>query len=168
MVHPGGRPRTVSFEPPEMEELGKKMIEWLHSHPDTLHLSEWYTIHMGFTYKEWKTFIQKKEFIPYYEQGLKIVGKQYLDKNSNVRDGISQRWQRIYFPDLKEQEDEDMQLKLDKELDQKKALAEFEINKKASTASQSQTEDLQKALDLINYLQSKSDRKIEDKSKINE
>jgi hypothetical protein len=72
-----------------------------------LHLSEWYTIEKGYTYNEWKNFIQKEEFLPYYEQALKIVGLKYVDKNTNVRDGISQRWQRVYFKDLKEQEDED-------------------------------------------------------------
>ena len=32
---------------------------------------------------------------------------KYMDKNSNVRDGISNRWQRIYFGDLREGEDAD-------------------------------------------------------------
>lgn len=105
---PAGRPRTVSFSEEEMIELGKDMVKYVTEHKDTiLHLSEWYTIKKMFTYKEWKTFIQRLEFIPYYEQALRIVGYKYLDKHSNVRDGISQRWQRIYFGDLKEGEDAD-------------------------------------------------------------
>ncbi len=104
----GGAPRTVSLPPEEMIALGKEMVEYVKNNKNTiLHLCEWYTIEKGFTYKQWKTFIQKQEFVPYYEQGLKIVGLKYVDKNSNVRDGISQRWQRIYFGDLKEQEDID-------------------------------------------------------------
>jgi len=104
----GGRPRTVSFTEEEMIALGEEMVYYVKSYKKTiLHLSEWYTIEKGFTYNEWKTFIQRKEFIPYYEQALKIVGLKYVDKNSNVRDGISQRWQRVYFCDLKEQEDRD-------------------------------------------------------------
>jgi hypothetical protein len=102
-----GKPRKTSFAPKEMEKLGNEMVVWLKNTMDVLHLSEWYTIEKGFTYNEWKTFIQRKEFIPYYEIALKIVGKQYLDKNSNVIPGISQRWQRVYFKDLKEQEDSD-------------------------------------------------------------
>lgn len=102
----GGAPRTVSFTEEEMITLGEEMLQWLKENPGTLHLSEWYTINKRFTYNEWKSFIQKKEFIPYYEIALKIVGKLYLDKTSNVRDGISQRWQRVYFKDLKEEEDE--------------------------------------------------------------
>lgn len=104
----GGRPRTVSFTEKEMIAMGKEMVKYATAYKKTiLHLCEWYTIEKGFTYKEWKTFIQRQEFIPYYEQALKIVGLKYVDKNSNVRDGISQRWQRVYFGDLKESEDLD-------------------------------------------------------------
>lgn len=105
---PGGRPRITSFSEEKMVELGKEMVAYVKEHQKTiLHLSEWYTIEKGFIYAEWKTFIQKAEFLPYYEQALKIVGLKYVNKSSNVRDSISQRWQRIYFRDLKEGEDED-------------------------------------------------------------
>lgn len=103
-----GRPRTISFDEKHMIALGKEMVDYVKKNKKTiLHLCEWYTIEKGFTYNEWKTFIQKEEFIPYYEQALKTIGLKYVDKNSNVRDGISQRWQRVYFCDLKEQEDRD-------------------------------------------------------------
>lgn len=103
----GGRPRTVSLSKEEMMLLGEEMVNYVKKNKKTiLHLSEWYTIEKRFTYKEWKTFIQREEFIPYYEQAIKIVGLKYIDKNSNVRDGISNRWQRLYFGDLKENEDE--------------------------------------------------------------
>jgi len=102
------RPREFSFPPEKMIELGKEMIEYVKKNKNTiLHLCEWYTIEKGFTYNEWKTFIQRAEFVPYYEQALRIVGLKYVDKTSNVREGISQRWQRVYFGDLKEQEDRD-------------------------------------------------------------
>ena len=105
--HPGGRPRTVSFSPEEMISLGREMIEWVKKNEQSvLHLSEWYTIEKEYTYNEWKQFISKEEFRPYYEKALKIVGRKYLDKDSKVRDGISQRWQRVYFKDLREEEDE--------------------------------------------------------------
>ena len=107
LIMAGGRPRTVSFTPDEMIELGEEMVEWVTLN-DPLHLSQWYTIHKGFMYREWKTFIQKKEFLPYYEIALKIVGIKYLDGESKrVKEGISQRWQRTYFRDLVEREDED-------------------------------------------------------------
>lgn len=104
----GGRPRTTSFTPEEMIDLGEEMVAFVKKNKKTiLHLSEWYTIEKGFIYREWKTFIQKEEFLPYYEQALKIIGIKYVDKSSNVRDGISNRWQRIYFDDLREKEDID-------------------------------------------------------------
>ena len=103
-----GRPRTTSFTKSEMIALGEEMVAFVKKNKKTiLHLSEWYTIEKGFIYREWKTFIQKEEFLPYYEQALKIIGLKYVDKSSNVRDGISNRWQRVYFDDLREKEDID-------------------------------------------------------------
>jgi len=102
------RPRVFSFSEEEMIELGKEMVAYVKKNKKTiLHLSEWYTIEKGYTYNEWKNFIAKAEFFPYYEQALKIVGLKYVDKSSNVRDGISNRWQRLYFGDLREQEDQE-------------------------------------------------------------
>lgn len=103
---PAGAPRKVSFSKKEMIALGEEMIAWVEVN-NPLHLSEWYTIEKMFLYREWKTFIQRPEFVPYYERALKMVGRQYLDKESRIREGISQRWQRVYFADLKEQEDQD-------------------------------------------------------------
>jgi hypothetical protein len=105
---PPGAPRTVSPSTKDMIALGKEMVAWVKQNRKTiLHLSEWYTIEKGYTYNQWKAFIQIQEFLPYYEQALKIVGLKYVDKSSNVRDSISQRWQRIYFGDLREGEDKD-------------------------------------------------------------
>ena len=102
-----GRPRTVSLPPEEMIKLGEEMIKWVKEHPEILHLSEWYSIEKMYLESQWDTMCRCPEFFPYYEQALKIVGRKYLDKTSNVRDGISQRWQRVYFKDLKRQEDAD-------------------------------------------------------------
>lgn len=102
------RPRKFSFSEEEMIALGEEMVAYVKKNKKTiLHLSEWYTIEKGYTYNEWKNFIQKAEFFPYYEQALKIIGLKYVDKTSNVRDSISQRWQRLYFGDLREGEDAD-------------------------------------------------------------
>ncbi len=114
----GGTPRKTSFPPDEMIELGKEMVEWVKIN-NPLHLSEWYTIHKMFLYEEWKCFIRMPEFRPYYEQALKLVGLQYLDRDSRIRDGISQRWQRVYFKDLKEEEDDEK----DADAERKKGIA---------------------------------------------
>jgi hypothetical protein len=99
------RPRTVSFEENEMIALGIEMVDWVMKN-EPLHLSHWYTIHKGFIYNEWKTFLKRPEFVPYYEKALKLIGMQYLDGKSRVKEGISQRWLRVYFKDLREDEDE--------------------------------------------------------------
>lgn len=107
---PAGAPRTISLSPPEMVELGKEMVKWIIDNDkviNILHLSEWYTIHKMFTYNQWKTFLQRAEFIPYYEKALKLIGRKYLDKTSNVREGASQRFLRTYFNDLREREDQE-------------------------------------------------------------
>lgn len=101
----GGRPRTVSFEPPEMIKLGEQMIKWIEEN-DPLHVSEWYSIEMFITDKDWETMVKRQEFVGYYEKAKRLIGRKYLDKNSNVREGVSQRWQRVYFKDLKDEENE--------------------------------------------------------------
>jgi len=105
-IMPPGALRTVSFPPDEMILLGKEMVTWVKKNIKTVyHLSEWYTVEKMFTYNQWKSFIQCKEFLPYYEQALKIIAKKYL--NGDVPPPIAQRWQRIYFGDIRESEDVD-------------------------------------------------------------
>lgn len=118
----GGCPRKTSFSKDEMIKLGEEMIEWIKNHPNILHLSEWYTIEKGFIYNEWKCFIQRSEFIPFYEIALKLVGRKYLDKTSNVRESQAQRWSKVYFKDYYEHEAQVNQEQLDRELEHKKAI----------------------------------------------
>jgi hypothetical protein len=66
----------------------------------------WYTIEKDISDKEWNTYRQRPEFVHYYTKALKIVGYNYLDKDSKVDGKIKDRWQRVYFKDLKEEEDE--------------------------------------------------------------
>lgn len=102
-----GRPRTVSPPPEEMEALGIEMVLWIQNNPGALHVSEWYSLQKYFTDSAWETMVKRPEFVGYYEQAKRLIGKKYLDKTSNVREGISQRWQRVYFKDLKLAENED-------------------------------------------------------------
>ena len=100
-----GRPRTVAPPPEELEALGMEMVDWVKAN-NPLHLSAWYSIEKMFSENVWDTIKRRPEFITYYEIALKIVGQKYLDKTSNVREGISHRWQRVYFKDVKMEEDE--------------------------------------------------------------
>lgn len=110
--HPGGRPRTVCPPPEELADLGEEMVEWVTLN-DPLHISAWYSVEKRFTESTWDSMIAKPEFLSYYEIAKRIIGQKYLDKNSNVREGISQRWQRAYFRDLRKLEDEDLAYKAD-------------------------------------------------------
>ena len=116
-----GTPRTVSPPPEELNALGIEMVEFIKKNKSSiLHISEWYSIEKSFTYNQWKTFIQRPEFIPHYEKALIIIGKKYLDKDSNVRDSIAHRWQHNYFRDFKESEREEAKFKSDLAKDEKK------------------------------------------------
>lgn len=107
-----GRPRTTSFSPEDMIALGQEMVEFVSKKAKTkdklLHLREWYSIEKMFTYKQWKTFIQREEFIPYYEQALSAISRSYLD--GTISPTIGSRFLRRYFGEVREQEDEDAQL----------------------------------------------------------
>lgn len=161
MVHPGGRPRTTSLQPEEMIKLGEEMVEWVQLNKP-IHLSQWYTIHKGFVYNQWKKFIEKEEFRPYYEQSLKLVGLNYI--NGNINPSIAHRFINVYFKDSKEQEKQDFQDKLDAEFEQKKRLMEFEALLK-SKQTENVSEDVKNAFDaLMNQFLGKSDLNKEDKS----
>ena len=43
--------------------------------------------------------------------GKRVIGRKYLDKNSNVRESAANRWQRNYFDDLRQAEDEEFEKK---------------------------------------------------------
>lgn len=101
----GGRPRTVTPSPEEMIELGKEMCKWV-SENNPIHLSLWYTMQKDITDNEWNTYRQRPEFVHYYTKALKMVGMNYLNKDSQVDGRIKDRWLRVYFKDLKEEEDE--------------------------------------------------------------
>lgn len=103
-----GRPRTVSPPDEELEKLGQQMLDFVSDKKNNvLHLSEWWSTEMFFIERVWDTICRREAFVPYYERALRIIGKKYIDKDSKVRDGISQRWQRVYFKDLKHSEDKD-------------------------------------------------------------
>ena len=108
----GGRPRVVSGTPQETRALGEEMLKWVKLHRP-LHLRMWYSVEKMIIYKDWKALIQLKEFLPYYEKALSMVSSAYLDKNSNVRNEISNRWQRVYFKDLRDDEDETVTFEAD-------------------------------------------------------
>ena len=123
---PAGRPRTVSLSKEEMIDLGKEMVNWVEEHKP-LHLSKWYSIHKMFTYNEWDAMTRIPEFLPYYEKALSLVKEKYID--GTIAPAIANRFLRRYYKEVKDEEDEELQTKLDKELIHKKALIDHEKTK---------------------------------------
>lgn len=145
----GGRQRTVSLPPEEMELLGQEMVTWC-AENKPLHLSQWWSIHKDISDDDWETMKKRPEFIRYYMKAMRIIGYSYIDKDSKVDVRVKDRWQRVYFKDLAKQEDEDAKFK---------ALLNAELEKK-------EDKDL---IDKFNMLcqafqKAQSDRKIDDKS----
>lgn len=122
MVHPGGRPRTTSPEPEELIALGKEMVQWVIQH-DPLHLSAFYSLEKNYLYEEWETIIKRPEFVGYYQQAMQLVGQKYLAKDSPIEPSLKQRWARVYFKDLRRDEDQKLREDLEraKELETHKA-----------------------------------------------
>jgi hypothetical protein len=100
-----GAPRTTSPSPEEVIKLGKEMLAWV-KEKNPIHIKQWYSIEKGIIYKDWKALIQLKEFLPYYEQALNIISLKYIDKTSEIRDSVAHRFLRVYYKDVKDEEDE--------------------------------------------------------------
>jgi len=143
---PAGRPRTSIPSPEEMIKLGEQMIEWIKINKP-LHLSEWHSGEMFITSKVWECMQVAPEFFPYYEKALKMIGKQYLDKTSKVRDSISHRWLRVYFKDLKKEEDE---------------TAKFNQLLKLEEMDKQPAEVIDKFNELMSLMKSNQERKIDE------
>ncbi len=100
-----GRPKTVSLSSSDMIALGEEMIDWVTKNKP-IHLSMWYTMVKDITDKDWDCYRKNEDFFHYYTKALKLVGYGYLDKDSNIDVRLKDRWQRVYFKDLKAEEDQ--------------------------------------------------------------
>lgn len=103
--NPSGRAGRLreQFSHEEVEELGNEMLDWVKNN-NPLHLSQWYSGVKMLTYNEWKLLIQYKDFLPYYQNALHLVGLNYI--NGTINSSIAQRFIRVYFKDVKEEENE--------------------------------------------------------------
>ncbi len=102
-----GAPRTVTPEPDELIKLGQEMVAWVKEH-NPLHLNMWFSVEKGILWETFKAYIQKPEFLPYYEQARALVAKNYM--NGTVNPSIAHRFIRIYCKDVKEEENEQLEL----------------------------------------------------------
>jgi hypothetical protein len=104
---PAGCHRSVSPEPEEMIKLGEEMIKWVKEN-DPYHLSQWYCGIKGIIFSTWETMRKRPEFIIYYENAMRLIGNKYIRKDSEIEPSLKHRFLRLYFKDLRKQEDNDL------------------------------------------------------------
>lgn len=109
-----GRPRTVTPPDDELIALGEEMIQWVMEN-NPAHLSMWWGGEKFFTFKVFKNICDHPIFSPYYEEALRLVGYNYILKGSDIEPNVKNRWLRLYFKDLRDQEDADLDAGVDRE-----------------------------------------------------
>lgn len=107
---PAGRPRTSSPDKEELIELGKDLVAWASEKqkkgdPMRLRFCDWYT-DQGFIRKQWEDFRDKPEFSWYYEKARTIMATRYID--GTVNQSIAHRYLRMYDPELRDEENKDL------------------------------------------------------------
>lgn len=123
----GGRPRTVSLSPDKMIELGKEMVEWVIKN-DPLQIFQWYSHVKHFTYKQFDVMKDAPEFSPYYEQAQNYIALKYINGESKqIKQGISERFLRVYFKDMKKEENELITYKIEAEILAKEKAAQQSV-----------------------------------------
>lgn len=98
-----GRPRTTSYSPEKMIELGKEMVEYVcNDKNNVLTISQWYSLKKLLTWNQFNTMRECQEFFPYYEKCQNYISIKYLD--GTIKAPIAQRFLPLYFKDLKDEE----------------------------------------------------------------
>lgn len=112
-----GRPRTSTPPDPELEILGQELVDWA-TYADTekpkkddkrIHLKQWYSLVKGLTKKNWDHMCEKEIFRAYYEKAQAAISIRYID--GTVNPSIAQRFLRLYFSELKKDEDQVVEMK---------------------------------------------------------
>jgi hypothetical protein len=103
-----GRPRTVSLEPEEMIKMGEYMLSWIEEN-SPMHISEYYSSHMGISKSDFDTMSKRPEFVPYYDIAMREIALQYI--NGTVNPSISHRFLRYYFSEVRDEEDAESRFK---------------------------------------------------------
>lgn len=149
----GGRPRSTTPPPKEVIELGKEMVEWFLTEPvrKKFHFKQWYSIEKKMLKAQWDNLCAVQEFNAYYEQAQAIISQRYMD--GSINPGIAQRFLRLYFPELKKDEDDKAKTRLD---------YEYELKKQISIAAQTPPND-DKIDDMIESLKALKSQKKKDK-----
>lgn len=106
---PAGRPRTSVPEKEELIELGKDLLAWASEKKKgelRARWCEWYACKHFFVRAQWKHMIEKEEFRPYYEAAQPYLADKWID--GTINQSIAHRYLRIYDPELREEENKDL------------------------------------------------------------
>jgi hypothetical protein len=132
---PAGRPRIISLPPNETIKLGQELVIWATEKTSEIRTSFcfFYNLKKGITYKEWKELKQKQEFRPYYEKARAALAQKL--HSQALEKGLSHRYIRMYDQEMAENENQDKQDDLDRELEQKKRLIDHQASKENKNIS---------------------------------
>ncbi len=106
-----GRPRTSVPEKEELIELGQDLLAWASEKKKgelRCRWCEWYARKHFFIRAQWKHMIEKPEFRPYYELAQTYLAEKWID--GTINQSIAHRYLRIYDPELKDNENIDMDI----------------------------------------------------------
>ena len=92
-------------------KLGKELVKWCESDEkrDKLNLKQWWCIEKKMLQRDWDAICKQEVFLLYYEQARTYIGIKYL--NGTVNPSIAHHFLRLYFPDLRRQENDDSKFK---------------------------------------------------------
>lgn len=105
----------------ELHKLGKELVEWATAKdPKRLHITQWHLLEKGISGDVWLKWLEKPVFRRYYEKALRALSIKYID--GTVNPSIAQRFLRLYFKDLRDEENDTMKMKaeLQKKVDDSK------------------------------------------------
>lgn len=158
MVHPGGRPRTVTPPPEELEELGKELLEWA-SKPlepgefpgHRCRFAQWYSLEKGILDKEWDYMVAKPEFKRYYEKARVYLSNRFImaGHEGQIKEKLAHRFMHTYFPETKAEDYQKIEFEAATKAKQNAAYTEEDIKRAQEviewiTRQQSENKDLSK------------------------
>lgn len=128
-----GRPPNPGYSNEEVLIIGEEFLKWMKEcdddpNCDVVHLSEFYCEIKRIPPKQWESICQRPCFLEYYDVGRKWMGKRIM-KNQKLSQSYGNRFLGIYFTEIKAHEREEMEHKIDYEVNKK-----AEAEKKNSTA----------------------------------
>lgn len=152
-IDPMGRVRTSSPDDEELEKLGQELVQWATEPTSELryHINQFWLLEKKLSRESLKRARTNPVYRPYHDQAKAALANRYVD--GSINPSIAQRFLRLYFDDLREEEDYQVRLKAELQRMQKeedneqrideirKALKELESISGAEEPSESTMED---------------------------